>query len=121
MSFNEQQEKVFEVLFEEARGDLREAMRLAGYNTHYSTKAFLQNEGVAEEIRKRTLSFLASSGPKAAYTIYGLLEGKGKLGDKEKLAAAKDLLDRADFKTAEKVEVEVNSPLFILPPKEETD
>jgi hypothetical protein len=40
------------------------------------------------------------------------------LGNKEKMAAAKDFLDRAGFVKTDKVEVKSESPLFILPPKE---
>ena len=37
------------------------------------------------------------------------------------MAAAKVLLDRAGFVKTEKVEVKSESPLFILPPKENED
>jgi hypothetical protein len=43
------------------------------------------------------------------------------LGNKEKMAAAKDLLDRAGFVKTDKVEVKSDSPLFILPPKNHED
>ena len=45
------------------------------------------------------------------------LEGKPE-EIKEKMAAAKDFLDRAGFVKTDKVEVKSESPLFILPPKE---
>lgn len=116
---NEKQQKVVDVLFSEADGDIKTAMNLAGYGPKYSVGFFLQSEAVAEAIRKETLRFLAASGPKAAHAMHGLLTAKkGSFGDNVKLAAAKDLLDRADFKVAEKVEVSAVTPLFILPPKE---
>jgi len=43
------------------------------------------------------------------------------LGNKEKMAAAKDFLDRAGFVKTEKVEVKSENPLFILPPKADED
>jgi hypothetical protein len=39
------------------------------------------------------------------------------LGNKEKMAAAKDLLDRGGFKAKDEVKVESDVPLFILPSK----
>ena len=43
------------------------------------------------------------------------------LGNKEKMAAAKDFLDRAGFVKTEKVEVKAENPVFILPPKNNED
>jgi hypothetical protein len=40
---------------------------------------------------------------------------------KEKMAAAKDILDRAGFKATDKVEVKSETPLFILPAKKDED
>jgi hypothetical protein len=39
------------------------------------------------------------------------------LGNKEKMAAAKDLLDRGGFKAKDEVKIESDTPLFILPAK----
>jgi hypothetical protein len=49
------------------------------------------------------------------------MENPTDLGNKEKMAAAKDLLDRAGFVKTDKVEVTAESPLFILPPKSNED
>ena len=53
--------------------------------------------------------------------MVNVLNNPTDLGNKEKMAAAKDLLDRAGFVKTEKVEVKSESPLFILPPKENED
>ena len=42
-----------------------------------------------------------------------------QLGNKEKIAVAKDFLDRAGFVKTDKIEVKAESPLFILPAKNE--
>ena len=47
-----------------------------------------------------------------------IMDDPTQLGSKERLAAAKDILDRAGFKATEKVEVKAETPLFILPPKD---
>jgi len=41
------------------------------------------------------------------------------LGNKEKMAAAKDILDRGGFKPTEKLDVKTESPVFILPAKKD--
>ena len=41
------------------------------------------------------------------------------VGNKEKIAVAKDFLDRAGFVKTDKIEVKAESPLFILPAKNE--
>ena len=64
-----------------------------------------------------TKKFLATRGPQAAWSMMEILNNPTDLGNKEKMAAAKDLLDRAGFVKTEKVEVKAESPLFILPPK----
>ena len=43
------------------------------------------------------------------------------LGNKEKLAASKDVLDRAGFVKTDKVEIKSDSPVFILPPKKDDE
>jgi len=50
-----------------------------------------------------------------------VMQNPTDLGNKEKMAAAKDLLDRAGFVKTDKVEVKSESPLFILPPKTHED
>ena len=68
-----------------------------------------------------TKKFIATRGPQAAWSMVNVLNNPTDLGNKEKMAAAKDLLDRAGFVKTEKVEVKSESPLFILPPKENED
>ena len=73
------------------------------------------------EIAERTKSLIATRGPQAAYSMLDVMENPTDLGNKEKMAAAKDLLDRAGFVKTDKVEVKAESPLFILPPKSDED
>ncbi len=47
-----------------------------------------------------------------------VMDDPTELGNKEKMIAAKDLLDRAGFVKTDKVEVKAVSPLFILPEKD---
>lgn len=113
---NEKQEKFLEVLFTEAGGNLTKAKNLAGYSP--STKTSHVTKGIQDEIIQLTRDYLTTNGPKAAISIIQILDDPTSLGNKDKLAAAKDLLDRIGLKSSEKIEVKTSSPLFILPSKE---
>ena len=80
---------------------------------HQTITASLQ-----EEIADLTKKFIASSATKAAYSLSQVIDNPTDLGNKEKMIAAKDILDRGGFTKTDKVEVTSASPLFILPPKE---
>ena len=49
--------------------------------------------------------------------MFEVMNSPTDLGNKEKMAAAKDVLDRSGFIKTEKVEVSAANPLFILPRK----
>jgi hypothetical protein len=112
---NEKQQKFLEVLFEEAKGNYVQAKKLAGYSETYSTKEIV--EGLEEEINELIKRFISRVGAKAAYSMYEVLVDPTALGNKEKMTAAKDLLDRGGFKAKEELKIETDTPLFILPAK----
>ena len=104
------------VLFEDAKGDAVQAKKLAGYSDNVSTTSITTS--LADEISDLTLKFIAQSSTKAAYTMFDSMStGANPLGLKERMAAAKDLLDRAGYVKTDKVEVTAVEPLFILPAK----
>jgi len=118
-NLTEKQQKFLDVLFEEAGGNLVKARKLAGYADGVSTKAI--SESLAEEIADLTKKFISSSAVKAAYSMFEVMHNPTDLGNKEKMAAAKDVLDRSGFIKTEKVEVSAANPLFILPQKANED
>jgi|TARA_R100001086_G_scaffold233277_1_gene154882 hypothetical protein len=118
-NLTEKQQMFLDVLFEEARGSPARAVKLAGYAPGISSSVILNS--LQEEVAELTKKFLATRGPQAAWSMMEILNNPTELGNKEKMAAAKDLLDRAGFVKTEKVEVKADSPLFILPPKENED
>lgn len=101
----------------EARGDVRTAMTIAGYSKETNTQ--LVTDALSDEIFELTKKFIAQASTKAAYSIYEILDKPTALGNKDKLAAAKDLLDRTGHTKTEKVEVSATTPLFILPEKKD--
>ena len=115
-NLTDKQQKFLDVLFEEAGGNLVKAKKLAGYADAVTSRQVA--EPLAEEIAALTKKFIASSATKAAYSMFEIMNNPTDLGNKEKMAAAKDVLDRGGFVKTEKVEVTAASPLFILPQKD---
>lgn len=115
---NEKQEKFIQVLFDEAKGDPRTAMRLAGYSDN--TPVSHVTNKLSNEIYEATKKYIARSATKAAFEMGEIVAGNAQiLGMKERMAAAKDILDRAGLAKTEKVEVTSKDPLFVLPAKKD--
>jgi len=119
-NLTEKQQKFLEVLFDEAGGDVVQAKKLAGYGEQSSTTAIV--ESLKDEIGDRTRSYFARTAPKAAMAMVGALHDPTELGIRDKMSAAKDLLDRAGLGKVEKIDVGSSSGgVFILPSKEGTN
>ena len=114
-ALTEKQELFLAVLFEEAEGDPLKAKKLAGYSDNVPTSSVTAS--LVDEIAELTRKFIAQSSTKAAYTMFKVMGDKDMLGAKERMAAAKDLMDRAGIVKTEKVEVSSSEPVFILPAK----
>ena len=115
----EKQQKFLDVLFEEARGSLVEAKKLAGYSETQYTGAIV--ESLKDEILERTNLYLAQSAPRAAMAMVGALSDPTELGIKEKMQAAKEVMDRVGIIKSEKIQVESTGGVMILPPKRTED
>lgn len=114
---NEKQQKFLEVLFDEAGGDVLIAKRLAGYSDNTPTRSVV--ESLKDEIADATRSHFARTAPKAVMALVGALNDPTELGIRDKMAAAKDLLDRAGLGKVEKMDVTSSSGgVFILPAKD---
>ena len=112
----EKQAKFLEVLFEQAGGDILRAKELAGYSDISPTTDIIK--GLKEEIMERTQLYMARNAPRAAMSLVSGMVDPTELGLRDKLSAAKDLLDRVGLVKTEKVQVETTNGLMILPPKE---
>ena len=115
----EKQQLFLDVLFEEAEGDPLKAKKLAGYSDNVPTSSVTAS--LIDEIAELTRKFIAQSSTKAAYTMFKVMGDTDMLGAKERMAAAKDLMDRAGFVKTEKVEVSSSEPVFILPAKKKEE
>jgi len=113
----EKQEAFLDALCGEARGDIRTAMRMAGYSDY--TKTFEVVEPLKNEIIERTSTMLATNAPKATFSIVDVLDDPTSIGARNAVAAAREVLDRAGLVKKELVEVKgPEGGMFILPPKQ---
>ena len=112
----EMQQKFLEVLFDEAGGDVVAAKKLAGYSDNTPTRLIV--DALKDEITEATRTYFSRIAPKAAMAMTQALYDPTELGIRDKMSAAKDLLDRAGFGKTEKVDVTSSGGVFYLPPKE---
>jgi len=117
-TLTDQQRLFLEVLFDQAGGDVVKAKKLAGYSETYPTSAVVKT--LQDEIVEATKAFIARNGPKAALSIVGVMDNPLELGVKEKMTAAKDILDRMGIVKTEKIDVTSNG-IFVLPAKRSDD
>ncbi len=111
----ERQKKFLEVLFDQANGDVVQAKLLAGYSEHSGTSMIV--DSLKKEIMEATQSFMARNAPKAAVAMVSGVDEPTQLGIRDKMTAAKDLLDRVGLAKTEKVQVEASGGVMIMPPK----
>ena len=119
-TLTDNQQRFLQVLFEEANGDVVTAKRLAGYSESTSTTSVIN--ALKEEVLDATRSYFARIAPRAAVYMGHALLDPTELGIRDKMAAAKDLLDRAGLGKVEKVDVTSGGGgIFYLPAKEGTN
>lgn len=112
----EQHKRFLEVLFADANGNINHAMKMAGFSEGYSRRQLTNY--LKEEIIEATQLYIAMAAPKAAVAMIAAIDDPTELGLKEKMSAAKDLLDRAGLVKTEKVQVESTGGIMVLPAKE---
>mgnify|MGYP003131782427 FL=1 len=118
-NLTEKQQKFLDALFGEARGNPTEAKKIAGYSaTHYTGSIV---ESLKDEILEHTNMYLAGNAPRAAMAMVGALADPTEMGIKEKMMAAKEVMDRVGIIKSEKLQVEATGGVMILPPKKSED
>lgn len=115
----EKQEKFLEVLFEEAGGDFVRAKELAGYSGNVSTTSIINS--LKDEVMEQTNMYLARNAPRAAVAMVGAIVDPTTLGIKERMTAAKEIMDRVGIVKTEKMQVEASGGVMLLPPKKEVE
>ena len=115
----ERQQKFLAVLMDEAGGDISTAKIMAGYSANTSNLEVTNS--LKEEIIDVTHSYLARNVPKAAMAMVGALYDPTELGIRDKMAAAKELLDRTGLVKTEKVQIEAKGGVMLMPAKNPTE
>ena len=113
------QEKFLDTLGGEAKGDLKEALRLAGYE---DTSYYAVVKALREQIVDVANTILAHSAPKAAQSLVEVLESDRPIPQASvKLQAAQTLLDRVGVSKKEHLNINhnVTGGIFLLPDKKE--
>ena len=103
---------------EEAMGDLRTAMQIAGYSDN--TKIAYIAKELRKEIREATETLLAMYAHKAVYALTAILDNPDTFNARHIISASKEILDRTGLGVKSQMEVAMDShnPIFILPPKQ---
>ena len=111
----EKQRKFLDVLFAEANGEVTQAKLLAGYAPTSSTSDIVR--GIKEEVLEATQMFMARNAPKAAVAMVSGINDPTELGIRDKMTAAKELLDRTGLVKTEKMQVESKGGVMLMPMK----
>jgi len=112
----EKQEAFLEALCGDARGNIREAMTMAGYSSN--TRVSEVVGPLRDEIVDRASMVLAVNAPKATFSMVDVLNDPGAMGARNAVAAATQILDRTGLIKKEKIEIKgPEGGIFILPPK----
>ena len=115
-ALTEKQQKLLAVLFDEAGGDIVIAKKLAGYSDATSSTEVINS--LKEEVLDATSTYMARNAPKAAMAMVGALYDPTELGIRDKMSAAKELLDRTGLVKTEKMQVETKGGVMLMPPKQ---
>ena len=103
----------------ECKGNYRKAMTIAGYDEKLAVNVVVNQ--LKDHIIERGRAYLAFNIPSAVAGLEEVLADPTVPGNKEKLAAAREFLDRTGLVKKQDVEVASSAPvgIFILPPKED--
>ena len=120
-SLTDSQEKFLDVLFGEAKGNLKKAGELAGYSEHSYPKVV---RNLKQDIISRAENYLATHSAKAATKLVGMLDEDGTTPHANiRLEAAKQILDRIGIAKKDQLDINMKAlhGIFILPAKDKLD
>ena len=107
------------LFFLQQRHLLNTAKKIAGYAESSSVADIVK--GLKDEILEATQLFMARNAPKAAMSMTGAMLDPTELGIKEKMVAAREILDRTGLVKTEKMQVEAAGGVMLMPPKAPTN
>ena len=117
-NLTDMQEKFLDVLFAEAKGNPREAARLAGYSENSYSKVI---RNLKKEITELAENHLSTHSAQAANRLITLLDEDGTTPQASiRLAAANSILDRVGIVKKDQLDINMKAlhGIFILPAKD---
>lgn len=113
----ELQNKFLDALFGPAKGNHAKAMKIAGYSEATNPHHIINS--VRTQIIERAELEMAVNAPKAVLSMVGVIDDPSAIGNRERLAASQQILDRVGLSKVEKLNVTSDKPMgvFILPAK----
>ena len=108
----DRQRTFLDCLFDAANGNIRTAMKIAGYSENTKTSSVLLT--LQNEIIDRTQMYLASNGPMAAMAMTGVLTDPTALGNRDRISAAREILDRTGIVKTERISVQAEPQSMIM-------
>jgi len=114
----ERQQKFIDALFASANGNIKDAKIIAGYSTNTNNNEIITS--LKDEILEATQTYMAGNAPKAAVAMVTGIDDPTQLGIRDKMSAAKELLDRTGLIKTEKVQVEASGGVMLMPTKKPT-
>ena len=120
-NLTDMQEKFLDVLFAEAKGNPREAAKLAGYSENSYSKVI---RNLKKEITELAENHLSTHSAQAANRLITLLDEDGTTPQASiRLAAANSILDRVGIVKKDQLDINMKAlhGIFILPAKDGTD
>lgn len=118
-TLTENQKKFLDALFGEAKGDPKQAIKLAGYAE--SVKVSEVVKSLKAEILELAMNTLALNAPRAALSLVDIMLDPTQSGALNKIKVAQDILNRVGATTSPDQNVSVKVPkggLFIMPAKD---
>lgn len=110
------QQAFLDCLFEEAGGNIRAAMDIAGFSK--STKTSVVVQALHSQITELTRQYMATYGPEAMVSMVNVMRDPTQPGATTKMNASEKILDRAGVGKGEQIKQEGQiQNIFILPPK----
>lgn len=118
-NLTENQQRFIEVLFNEANGDLAKAKELAGYSPNSTIAHTIKP--MADHIVEAARDYLARHSAKAAVSLVQVIDQPVALGNRDKLKAATEILDRVGLVKKEIVEHKVEHKSVVILPAKDND
>lgn len=115
--YTQQQSAFLEVLFNEAKGNLRKAMTLAGYGDNTPIGQVVKS--LSKEITQMSQEYIAAHTAKATIAMIQVLDDPSALGTPNLIKAAENILNRAGVSNKD-ANISLDIPeggLVILPAK----